>query len=77
MADRFIKYLPSGIVYIFDATWLSNPDFVEVADANGTPMHDTSQNPDYVPPKKKTKTKLDISDDEAALQADATRKLLK
>ena len=79
MADRFIKYLPSGVVYIYDTSWASKPDFIEVADAEGNPMPDTSQNPTYTKStaKRVTEQKVEVSDDELALQADAARGLPK
>ena len=77
MADRFLKYNPTGVVYIFDSIWANSPDFVEVVDAQGTPIPDTSENPTYKSPKNKValEVKEEISDAELALQADSSRKL--
>jgi hypothetical protein len=38
MSDRYLLHMPSGVVYIYAAPWIDNPEFVEVADAKGTPL---------------------------------------
>ena len=77
MSDRFIKYLPSGVVYIYDTSWATNPEFIEVADAEGNPFPDTSENPEYEPAKPRAKltvkAAVEANDSELALQADASR----
>lgn len=79
MTDRFLKYNPTGVVFIFDSIWANNPDFVEVLDAQGTPFPDTAENPTYKSPKRKIVPEVEeeISDAELALQADSSRKLPK
>lgn len=79
MADRFLKYNPTGVVFIFNSVWATDPDFVEVVDAEGTPMPDTSDNPAYTGPKNKkvVTPKEEVSDAELALQEDSSRGLPK
>ena len=79
MADRFLKYTPTGVMYVFDAIWASNPDFIEVADANGTPFPDTSDNPTYTKStaKRVAAQTVEVTDAELALQEDASRGLPK
>lgn len=38
MADRFLKHTPSGVIYIYAPPWIDRDDFVEVADAQGSPL---------------------------------------
>jgi hypothetical protein len=38
MADRFLIHRPSGVVFIRDTPWVSDPAFEEVGDALGTPL---------------------------------------
>lgn len=38
MEIRYLMHVPTGRVYMYDGGWASQPDFVEVADASGTPM---------------------------------------
>ncbi len=38
MSDRFLKHTPSGQVFIYQNPFAQSPDFVEVADAIGTPF---------------------------------------
>jgi len=37
MADRYLKHLPSGQVFIYAPPFIDNPEFEEVADAQGNP----------------------------------------
>lgn len=70
MADRFLKHVPTGITYIWQSAFASNPDFVECADADGN---------DFQAPTKGKKAKVSAPDSgldvdlDAALSADASR----
>ncbi len=73
MADRFLKHIPSGHVYIYAEPWITHDDFVEVFNAAGDPMPEPEPviNP---APRRKKNTETPVADD-AALSADATRGL--
>ena len=74
MADRYLKHVPSGQVFIYQSTFASRDDFEECADAQGTPMNVFEGEFKVVdePTKKRGSRK---KEDEAALQADASRGL--
>lgn len=38
MSDRYLLHKPSGVIYIWQGVYAKNPDFVEVADLQGTPL---------------------------------------
>ena len=38
MADRYLVHKPTGVVYMRVQPWLSNPEFEEVADAQGNSL---------------------------------------
>ena len=82
MADRFLKHVPSGVVYIYAPPWIDNPDFVEVANAQG----DELKAPEAIvnisskrKPKVTAEPVQEIPTDEelanAGLSADASRGL--
>jgi hypothetical protein len=80
MADRFLKHLPTGAVYIWQAHWAADPAMVEVADLAGTPIPDTTVPPEPAPVKKPRKSGLakppeTLDDIDAALSQDASRGL--
>jgi hypothetical protein len=82
MADRFLKHVPSGVVYIYAPPWIDNPDFVEVANAKGDPLKEPEPIVN-ISSKRKAKTtaepvqeiltELDLAN--AGLSADASRGL--
>ena len=74
MADRYIKHVPSGQVFIYAAPWIAHDDFVECANAAGDPMPDPEAvvNP---APKPRTKKAADAAPADEALAADASRGL--
>ena len=39
MSDRYLKHIPSGVIYIWQTAFAVRDDFVEVADLQGTPMN--------------------------------------
>jgi len=40
MADRYLLHKPSGVVYIWQSVYASNPDFIECADLSGELLPD-------------------------------------
>jgi len=83
MADRYLKHKTTGLVLIYAQPWISDPDFEECADAKGNPIPVNPAQPTYVKPEadkgakpkaSKPKAKAD-TEAEAALRADATRRL--
>lgn len=79
MANRFLKHIPSGLVYVYQAHWASDPNLVEVADLEGNPLPEVDDVPPEPPVKKPRKTaalKADpLADIDAALSQDASRGL--
>jgi len=76
MADRFLKHIPSGHVYIYAEPWIGREDFVEVANAAGDALPEPE--PEVNPPPKAKKTKLTAVEtplQDEALMADASRGL--
>ena len=85
MTDRFLKHIPSGQIFIYQAPFATQADFVEVADAQGTPFPDAidaefstvvDDGPVTVTKKSKKKAGVavdDLDDLDAALSADASR----
>jgi len=73
MADRYIKHIPSGIVYIYAAPWIGREDFEECANAAGDPLPDEA--PVVNPTPRRKRLSLDAPNDDAALSADASRGL--
>jgi hypothetical protein len=73
MADRFLKHVPSGQIFIFAPPFNSHDDFVEVADAQGTPLEvEPEVNP--APRKRKSNAAADTATAaDVALSADASR----
>ena len=85
MAERYLKHIPSGVVYIFQPAFAQRADFIEVADLAGTPLADAPADaPTDVPAadkKGRSKRKGDetdnLTDIDAALSATASRGLAK
>jgi hypothetical protein len=76
MADRFLKHIPSGHIFIYAPPWVGHEDFVEVADAAGNPFPDPE--PEVNPPPKPRAKKAPAADptvEDAAISADASRGL--
>jgi hypothetical protein len=71
MADRFLKHMPSGHVFIYADPWIGNTDFTEVANAAGDPLPEEA--PVVNPPPKARRVKPEV--DETSLSADASRGL--
>ena len=40
MSYRFLKHIPTGVVYMYAPPWIGHSDFEEVADATGLPLTD-------------------------------------
>ena len=81
MADRYLKHIPSGIIYIMQPAFAAREDFIEVADLAGAPMPgDGTPEPvvEKKPRAKRAKVEADpLADIDAALSADASRGLPK
>lgn len=83
MADRLIKHIPSGQVFIYAPPWIGREDFVECANIAGDPLPDPEAVVNPAPQtmragKRKTMTLVEPSEppvDDAALSADASRGL--
>jgi len=78
MADRYLKHLPSGQVFIYAPPFIDNPEFEEVADAQGTPLGEPETVVNPTPRAKRAKVKaedIEIDLNDAALSADASRGL--
>ena len=85
MADRYLKHLPSGIIFIYQGAFAKRDDFIEVADLEGTPMPVGDADEPVAPakaakPAKAPKSKPAPVDDlgadiDAALSKDASRGL--
>jgi len=73
MADRFLKHIPSGQVFIHAPPWVGHEDFVEVANAAGDPFPDEAPVVNPAPRRKKAADAPVV--DDAALSADASRGL--
>lgn len=84
MADRYLRHIPSGILYIWQAAYAQRTDFEEVEDAPQD--EDAPAAPIVIKTKVKTKAKpraiepvesddLEINLNDVALSADASRGL--
>lgn len=77
MADRFLKHKVTGQVFVYQAVFAQRGDFEECADAQGTPMNvfegEFRVVVDDEAPAKPAKRNKRSREDEAALQADASR----
>lgn len=72
MADRYLKHIPSGQIFIHQPAFAGRDDFIEVADLKGTPLNVIDGEYEVVEaPKKRGRKKSD----EDALEADASRGL--
>ena len=72
MADRFLKHIPSGHVFIYAPPWVGHEDFVEVANAIGDPIPEPEP---VVNPAPRRKKAVEAPVDDAPLSADASRGL--
>lgn len=88
MDIRLLKHKPTGQVFVWQDHFSRDPDFVEVADIDGTPLPDALEGEFEVvtPAPKKSRTKkvaavvedfddLNLDEAQAALDADASRGL--
>ena len=75
MADRFLKHIPSGHVFIYAHPWIGHEDFVEVADAAGNPFPDPEPEVNPAPKPRARKAVPEATLEDAALSADASRGL--
>lgn len=82
MADRYIKHLATGNVFIYQSHWMASGDFVEVANLQGDPIDAPVEEAPQVEKKPVTKGKkakasdlddLDLDPAQSALNADASR----
>lgn len=78
MADRYLKHIPSGVVYILQPAFAQRADFIEVANLAGDPLPDGKDEP-VAETKSRGKRKSGevVADTDAALSADASRGLAK
>ena len=75
MADRFIKHVPTGQVFIYAPPWIGRDDFEECLNAAGDPMPDPEVAVNPAPRAKRAPKTVEPSADDAALSADASRGL--
>jgi hypothetical protein len=82
MADRFLKHIPSGQVFIYAPPWIDQDDFVEVATATGDPfppdapvVNPTPKGKRLTKPATVVEVPLPVVVDDAALSADASQGL--
>lgn len=84
MADRYLKHVPTGQIFVYQAAFATREDFVEVADLAGNALPEAIEGDFKVveepkPAGKKKKLVVaessDIDDIDAALSADASRGL--
>ena len=83
MSNRFLKHVPSGQVFVYQDVFAKRDDFVEVSDANGSPMVVETEDEDVPVAKPRGRAKKpgivvpednsDLDDFDAALSADASR----
>ena len=76
MADRFLKHIPSGVVYIYAPPFCNRPEFEECADAAGTPLPAQTETPVYDKPEsdgkpKRSRKKAPTPEEQAAETAEA------
>jgi hypothetical protein len=79
MADRFIKHVPSGQVFIYAPPWIGMDDFTECANAAGDPLPEPEPEVSPAPRAPRAarapKSAEPSAADDAALSADASRGL--
>lgn len=78
MADRFLKHLPSGQVFIYAHPWIGHDDFEECLNAAGDPLPEPEPVVNPAPKgraKKAAEAPAESSDADAALSAEASRGL--
>lgn len=72
MSNRYLLHVPSGVVYIYDGVFARNPEFVECADAKGTPLPPAIDGEcevvEEAPKPKKTRAKkVEVTEEDADL----------
>ena len=79
MSYRFLKHMPSGVVYMYQEVFASNPEFQECADATGNAIvvPEPVVDPDIPARRAKLALKMvvDPAVDDAGLAVDASRGL--
>lgn len=76
MADRYIKHIPTGQVFIYASPWIGREDFEECANPAGDPLPAAEPVVNPAPRRRKAAATEDTTPtDDAALSADASRGL--
>lgn len=75
MSDRYLRHIPSGTLYIWQAAYAQRSDFEEVADAPKAEAEDAPKPKAKAKPKAIEPVEPAAETNDAALSADASRGL--
>lgn len=72
MADRMLRHIPTGVLYVYQPVFATRPDFEEIFDVESRVVPEAEV--EAAKPKRKPKPVVEPTD-EAQISADASRNL--